>query len=151
MPAARASWVKSESRSVPWRTRWLSTRAVAVSMRCTSASLDISSEKMATPCPSLAAWAAMLRQNAVFPMEGRAATTTSSDGWKPDVSASKSTKPLGTPVIALPLRWSVSMRSIVGHSISLMRVNPSLPRCWEMVKILDSATSSRSVAVEWPS
>jgi hypothetical protein len=79
MPAARASWVKSESRSVPCRTRWLSTRAVAVSMRWTSASLDISSEKMATPCPSLAACAAMLRQKAVFPMEGRAATTTSSD------------------------------------------------------------------------
>ena len=42
------------------------------------------------------------------------------------------------------------MRSMVGHSISLMRVNPSFPRCWEIVKI-DPATSSRSTAVEWPS
>ena len=50
-PAARASLVKSESRSVPRRTRWLSTRASAQSMRCTSASFDISSEKIATPCP----------------------------------------------------------------------------------------------------
>ena len=56
MPAARASWVKSESRSEPCRTRWLSTRAWRVSMRCTSDSLDISSEKMATPCPSTPRW-----------------------------------------------------------------------------------------------
>ena len=48
----------------------------------------------------------------------------SSDGWNPDVSSSKSTNPLGTPVIVLPLRWSVSMRSIAGQSISLSRVNP---------------------------
>ena len=69
----------------------------------------------------------MLRQNAVLPIDGRAATMTSSEFWNPDVSESKSTNPLGTPVIALPLRWSVSMRSIVGHSISLIRVNPSFP------------------------
>ena len=106
---------------------------------------------MATPCPSAAALAAMLRQNAVLPMDGRAATTTSSDSWNPEVSESKSMNPLGTPVIALPLRWSVSMRSIVGQSISLMRVKPSFPRCWEIWKILDSATSSRSFAVECPS
>ncbi len=43
------------------------------------------------------------------------------------------------------------MRSIVGHSISLIRVNPSSPRCCEIWKIRDSATSSSSVAVEWPS
>ena len=43
------------------------------------------------------------------------------------------------------------MRSIVGHSISLMRVNPSSPRCWEILKIRDSAMSSSSVAVECPS
>ena len=58
-------------------------------MRCTSASLDISSEKMATPVPaSIEACAAMLRQKAVFPMDGRAATMTSSDAWNPDVSSS---------------------------------------------------------------
>ena len=93
----------------------------------------------------------MLRQNAVLPMEGRAATMTSSDRWNPEVSPSKSANPLGTPVIALPLRWSVSMRSIVGHSISLIRVNPSSPRCWEIWKIRDSAMSSSSLAVECPS
>ncbi len=48
-PAARASMVKSVSDSVPRRTRWLSTRASAQSSRCTSDSLLISSEKMATP------------------------------------------------------------------------------------------------------
>ena len=41
----------------------------------------------------------MLSTNAVFPIDGRAATMIRSDGWKPDVSSSRSVKPLATPVI----------------------------------------------------
>ncbi len=93
----------------------------------------------------------MFKQKAVFPIEGRAAMMTSSDGWKPEVNLSKSTKPLGTPVIDFPLRWSASMRSIVGQSISLRRLNPSLPRSCEIWKMRDSALSSRSEAVARPS
>ncbi len=84
-------------------------------------------------------------------MDGRAATMTSSDGWKPDVISSKSTNPVGTPVIVLPLRWSASMRSIVGQSISLSRMNPWSRRCCEIWKIRASATSRRSGAWERPS
>ena len=68
----------------------------AVSMRCTSDSLLISSEKTATGTFfSIAAYCAMLSTSAVFPIDGRAATMTRSAGWKPDVSSSRSVKPLG--------------------------------------------------------
>ena len=127
MPAARARRGKSSSRSMPLRSRCASMRASDVSMRCTSDSLLISSEKNATGTLfSIAACCAMLSMNAVFPIDGRAATMTRSDGWKPDVISSRSLKPLATPVIVLPPRWSASMRSIVGQSSSLMRVKPSV-------------------------
>ncbi len=74
---------------------------------------------------------------------------TRSAGWKPDVISSRSVKPLGTPVIVLPPRWSCSMRSIVGHMSSLMRVKPSAPRCWLTWKIRCSASSSSSAAVSF--
>ena len=41
---------------------------------------------------------AMFSTKLVFPIDGRAATMTRSDFWKPDVISSRSTKPLGTPV-----------------------------------------------------
>jgi hypothetical protein len=103
MPAARASRGKSSSRSMPLRSFCASMRASAVSMRWTSDSLLISSEKNATFFSLvIAAFCAMLSVNAVLPIEGRAATMIRSDGWKPDVSSSRSAKPLGTPVIASP-------------------------------------------------
>ena len=40
----------------------------------------------------------MFSTKLVFPIDGRAAMMTRSDFWKPDVSSSRSTKPLGTPV-----------------------------------------------------
>ena len=84
-------------------------------------------------------------------MDGRAATMTSSDAWNPDVSSSNFSNPLGTPVIDLPLRWSVSMRSIVGHSISLIRVKLWSRRWREIWKMRDSAVSRRSLACDRPS
>ena len=86
----------------------------------------------------------MLSVNAVFPIDGRAATMIRSAGWKPDVISSRSLKPLATPVIVLPPRCSASMRSIVGQSSSLMRVKPSFVCCWLTWKIFDSASSSSS-------
>ncbi len=80
-------------------------RASDVSMRCTSDSLLISSEKNATgTLCSIAACCAMFSVNAVFPIDGRAATMIRSAGWKPDVISSRSLKPLATPVIVLPPR-----------------------------------------------
>ncbi len=71
-------------------------------MRATSCSFAISSEKMATGMLRLeAAFCATFSTNAVFPIDGRAAMMTSSEGWKPNVSLSRSAKPLGTPVTSL--------------------------------------------------
>ena len=80
---------------------------------CTRDSLLISSEKIAIEvlC-SIAACCAMLSTNAVFPIDGRAAMITRSDGWNPDVSSSRSWKPLATPVIDLPPR--VGGKALVG-------------------------------------
>ena len=68
-----ASFGKSRSAAKPARTFDWSTRASEHSRRRTSCSFDISSEKMATPVfASRAAYCAMLRANAVFPMLGPA-------------------------------------------------------------------------------
>jgi hypothetical protein len=69
----------------------------------------------------MAAFCATLRMKAVFPIEGRAATMLNSEGWKPSVSRSRSANPDGTPVTAPPPRAISSIRSIAGHSSSLMR------------------------------
>jgi len=55
-----------------------------------SCSIAISREKTATPMPRNAAFTAMLRANAVFPMPGRPATISRSEGWNPAVSRSRS-------------------------------------------------------------
>ena len=52
---------------------------------------------------------AMFNTKAVFPIEGRAAMITRSDGWNPDVRASMSTNPLGTPVTSPLCSCSFSM------------------------------------------
>ena len=44
----------------------------------------------------------------------------------------------------LAAAWSASMRSIVGHKSSLIRVKPSFVCCWLTAKIFDSASSSSS-------
>ena len=41
---------------------------------------------------------AMFSTRLVFPIDGRAAMMTRSDGWRPDVISSRSVKPVGTPV-----------------------------------------------------
>ena len=53
--------------------------------------------------------APMLSTKLVFPIDGRAATMTRSDFWKPDVISSRSTKPLGTPVTRPLCACSCSM------------------------------------------
>ena len=52
---------------------------------------------------------AMFSTKLVLPIDGRAATMTRSDFWKPDVISSRSTKPLGTPVTSPWCCWSCSM------------------------------------------
>ena len=74
-------------------------RASDVSIRMNSCSFDISRLKnptvMSVEVPTC--WA-MFRTKLVFPIEGRAATSTRSDGCSPDVISSRSRNPVGTPV-----------------------------------------------------
>ncbi len=65
----------------------------------------ISSEKNRTGDgfgASTAAWAIMPSANDVLPIAGRAPTTTSELGCRPDRRWSRSRKPVGVPVMASP-------------------------------------------------
>ena len=62
---------------------------------------DISRLKIATGRrSSTPTCSAMLSANAVLPMDGRPATTIMSPGCRPEVMRSRSTKPVGTPVMS---------------------------------------------------
>ena len=64
----------------------------------------------------IAAFAAIFRANAVFPIAGRAAISIKSEPCNPAVLSSKSTKPVGTPVIFD--FWLYSSSSFVKLSIN---------------------------------
>ena len=83
----------------PVRNLLLPTSDSIETRRCTNCRFDISRENKATPFPnSIAAFRAKESVNAVFPMDGRAATIIKSEGCQPEVKRSKSVKPVGTPV-----------------------------------------------------
>ena len=89
------------ARTRPFRRSSLDTRAWEARKRCASSVSDISSENSATGTPaSTAAYSAMFVAAALFPIDGRAASTIRLPGWKPPVSASRSVKPEGVPVSA---------------------------------------------------
>ena len=68
--------------------------------RVTSCTADISKEKIATVCLwTTAIFRAIDSTNAVFPIAGRAATITRSEGCQPAVTSSNATKPEGTPLM----------------------------------------------------
>ncbi len=84
----------------------------------------------------------------VFPMEGRPATITISAGCNPEVSSSKSLKPVETPVMALSLRNSKSMRSTACANSCLTGVKPPWrPPCSAIANTWRSASSSNSAGV----
>ncbi len=77
-------------------------------------SLDISMEKNPTDMSVLRPTCSeMFKQMAVLPIDGRAATMTSSSLWKPAVSRFRSVKPVSTPVTASFLSARSSMSFIV--------------------------------------
>ncbi len=80
-------------------------------IRCTSSSLDISSEKIATGSPAEATLVAMLRVMADLPMAGRPAITRRLAFCMPASFLSKSTNPVARPVSSLPCCSSISMCS----------------------------------------
>ena len=83
--------------------------------RVTSCSRDISREKMATVLPdSLAADSATFRAILVFPMPGRAASSSRSDLFRPLILASTADRPVDRPGSVLPplavssARWFIT-------------------------------------------
>lgn len=88
---------KSSSVNLPVRIFQESTARRAQNMRSTSCSLDISREITPIVLPALATFWAMLRARDVLPIDGRAARTIRSDGWRPESMLSRDLKPVGVP------------------------------------------------------
>ena len=127
----------------------LDTPAADDSIRAASCSVDISSEKKATPAPpgrsscrALAALYIRLRASAVLPILGRAAKITRSDFWKPPRRLSTSLRPAVTPVRKLSCFLASSICSITLTSGDL--------RLWKPLSLLPvSASLNRRLSV-WP-
>ena len=89
-PALVASRTQSSLVRKPLRSFWESTSASEESIRVASCSLDISSEKIATSLPLCrATLVAMFRAKEVLPIPGRAAISSRSDLFRPEVTVSR--------------------------------------------------------------
>ena len=122
-------------------------RASAHSRRSTSCSFDISSEKRPTVSPTRSATCcAMLRQNEVLPIAGRAATMIRSPFCSPLVISSMSTKPVARPVTTSFDCESWSIVRKLSLTISRIATKPWRIRCSAMSKIDFSAWSSSTAA-----
>ena len=101
---------QSLSSRLPVLNLSISTFASEHSSLYANCSLGISKENITTLFPSLnAAFSAIFKANVVFPIDGLAAIRTISPFWNPDVFASKSVNPEGTPVICPLLLKSLSI------------------------------------------
>ncbi len=70
--------------------------------RCIRSKLDISREKKAVGIRCLMAmFEAIVMASAVFPMEGRAPMTISSEFWNPPVRLSRAVRPVAIPTRSL--------------------------------------------------
>jgi len=117
-PVLRAIRVQSSSPIWPLRMWCSGTWASAEISRITISVLVISKLKNAVHRPFLIdAARAKSRPRVDFPMPGRAATMIICPGWRPLVSSSNSTKPVGTPAM-IPCELSASISSRVA-SISV--------------------------------
>ncbi len=113
-------------------------------IRKASCEADISIEKMATAfLPRIATASAIFTENAVLPIEGRAATMIKSEGCRPEVSSSRSEKPVETPV-SWPL-FSKRSDRMRNASLTASRIDTVsfLPRAPDSA-ILNTACSARS-------
>ena len=111
--------------------------------RMPSASFAISNEKMTTRLSSFnATFCAMLRANAVFPMDGRAAMMMRSDLCRPLSLLSRSLKRVGSPGSAPPFSLAALMASRLTLSTSFRSEYSVVWRVLAMSKMLASAKSS---------
>ena len=105
-------------RRLPVVRRVFSTSPSAAIRRVTSCSRDISSEKIATVLPEFfAADSATFSAILVFPIPGRAASSSRSDLFRPLILPSTAEKPVDRPGSSLPLLDSSSSRFITSCKI----------------------------------
>ena len=148
MPAARARRGKSSSRSMPLAQPLRIDARLAVSMRCTSDSLLISSEKNATGVLALdrRVLRDVQRERRLSHRRTRRDDDRDPTGWKPDVSSSRSVKPLahaGDRLAAALQRLDALHRR--PEQLLDAREAVARLRCCATWKIFDSASSSSSV------
>ncbi len=120
-PRVCAMVVQSLASTVPLRMLWSGTDASADSRRIAISLRPISRLKKIDGMSYLMLAArAKSSANVDLPSAGRAATMMSWPGCRPLVSASRSAKPVGTPVIwpSLPLAASISSMATVTASVS---------------------------------
>ena len=140
VPIACDSRPQSRSPRNPPRSRCASMRASPVSMRRNSCSFDISRLKTPTVMSVLVpTCCAMFSTRLVFPIDGRAAMMTRSDGCRPDVISSRSVKPVGTPVTSSLRECSFSMVSRLPCARSRSDTKPSRTLSSAIAKIACSA------------
>ena len=137
----------------PSRNFVCETRDWAQTIRCSSDSFDISSEKIATArglAGFIATYWAMLSASAVFPIAGRAARMMSSPGRKPPVISSSFKNPVEVPRI----RLVGSRKALIPPS-----ARPRISRvCSSLLATCDSPSASKSLsalakissALSWP-
>ena len=117
LDAASAIRCQSPSRRLPVVRRVFSTSPSAAIRRVTSCSRDISSEKMATVLPEVrAADSATFNAILVFPMPGRAASSSRSDLFRPLILLSTADRPVDNPGRLDSLSDSSSSRFITSCS-----------------------------------
>ena len=134
-------FIQSLLSSRPVRSRWESTPASMDSSLWESCILPISSEKIATLYPLIAALRATHRANAVLPMDGRAARMIRSDFCMPLVILSRSIKPVGTPMISPFLSASSLISAMLSARTSLSLAISRVLRLCAISKICCSAWS----------
>ena len=139
---------QSSSESLPVLSLDWCTRPIEPIILKLSCSADISKLKIAVGIWwPIAAFSAILIAKAVFPIDGRPATTTRSPRCKPAVFSSMMAKPVGIPVISLSDRLSVSSRSIEPETISFNCLNP-WPVRWPRSAMSKTFCSARSTSSE---
>ena len=112
-------------------------------MRRKSCSFDISRLKTPTVMPACTpTCCATFITKLVLPIEGRAATITRSDRWRPEVISSRSVKPVGTPVTSPLCSCSCSMVAKLDWTRSRSGTKPARIRSSAISKMAFSASSS---------
>ena len=141
MPSCRRS-NSSSFEIFPVRSRHEFTPDCAASMRSTSCCELISSEKKPTGVWCLiAVCRAMSSASVVFPIDGRAASMTRSDFWRPESMVSRAGKPVGTPRMAPVCFCRLSRRSHASVSSSLIAVKLRID---ELLEIANTACCASS-------